>query len=114
MHRHLNRGATRGDDPVAHTFGQFKVVAVAGGQIATRLRNRNDRLARLQFLACQPVVQITFQIQRRHFGVVFVHEPLTRTQVFGADFLQRNILTKMSLFAGTLGPSAQIDYSRGR
>ena len=72
--------AARGDDAVAHALGQFHMVAVAGRQVRSRLGDADDRLAGLQFLAGDAVVQIALDIERGHAGVVGVVEPGLRTE----------------------------------
>ena len=104
MHRDFNRRAAGRNDPVTYTLGQFNVVAVTGRKVATSLGDRNDRLARLQLITGQPIIQIPLQIKRRHFWIIFVHEPLARAQVFNADFFQRNVLTNWHRFGAPTGP----------
>mmetsp|Transcript_27229 Transcript_27229/g.49822 ORF Transcript_27229/g.49822 Transcript_27229/m.49822 type:complete len:398 (-) Transcript_27229:650-1843(-) len=86
VHGHLDTGAARRDDTVAHPFGQFQVVSVARAEVTACLRDPDDRLARLQLGPGKAVVQVAFKIERRHFGVVGVHEPFARAQVFYSNF----------------------------
>jgi hypothetical protein len=69
------------------------MVAVTGAKIAAGLRNADDRFARLQLAARQAVIQIAFKIERVHLGIVGVHEPLPRSEVFLFDFCHCSILT---------------------
>lgn len=50
MNRKLQRYTASGANALAHTFGQYEVVAVAWAQVRTSLCDPDDRLARLQFL----------------------------------------------------------------
>ena len=80
MHRNFNHRAAGGNDPIAHPFGQFNMVAIAGAKVAAGLGNANDRLARLQLVACQTVVEIAFEIERCHLLIVGIVEPLLGSQ----------------------------------
>ena len=76
MHREFHGDATGGADSLAHAVRQFQMMAVARRQIVAGLRNTDDRLARLQFVAGQPVIKVALEVERGHSRIVRVVEPL--------------------------------------
>ena len=80
MHRDFDHCSAGGNHPIAHPFGQFNVVAIAGAEVAAGLGNANDGLARLQLVSRQTVVEIAFEIERRHLLIVGIVEPLLGSQ----------------------------------
>jgi hypothetical protein len=66
--------------PSRTRFGQFNVVAIAGAEVAAGLGNANDGFARLQLVSRQTVVEIAFEIERRHLLIVGIVEPLLGSQ----------------------------------
>ncbi|GFM87018.1 hypothetical protein PSCICO_24170 [Pseudomonas cichorii] len=57
-------------------LGEFDVMAVTGCQVAAGLGDADDRAAGLQFIPCQAVVHVAFDIEGGHIGVIGVVEPL--------------------------------------
>ena len=90
----LERQTAGGHDALAHALGKLDVVAVAGRQVRTRLRYPDDRLARLQLLAGQSVIEITLEIERRHARIGRVVEPLLRSKFRGGLGAAHIILQK--------------------
>ena len=72
--------AAHGQDAVAHPLGEFEVVAVAGRQVVAGLGDADDRLARSQFARCQAEVEVAFDVERRHAGIVGIVEPQLRAE----------------------------------
>ena len=68
-------------DAFADPVRQFDVMAVAGGKIVAGLRDADDRLAGLQFLTGQAVIEIAFEIERGHARVMRVVEPFEGTEL---------------------------------
>ena len=71
---------------------QFDVDAIAGGEIATRLRDADNGFARLEFFARPAIVHVAFDINGCHAHVVRVVEPLLTPQLtfdFRIIFLHR-------------------------
>ncbi|MNV40904.1 hypothetical protein D3C71_1325250 [compost metagenome] len=66
VNRELHRNAARIADAVAHAARQVQVDAVAGRQVAARLRDADDGPARAQFLGREPVVHEAFEVHRGH------------------------------------------------
>ena len=93
MHRELHRDPACVADAVAHPLGELDVVTVARREVGAGLGDADDRLARLEFLARQPVVEIAFEIERRHVRVARIVEPRARAQradwLIGHAFLPR-------------------------
>ncbi len=67
-------------DALAHALGQHQVMAVARGQVRAGLGDADDRLAGLQLLASQAIVQVPLQIQGGHPRIVGIVEPGARPQ----------------------------------
>ena len=78
--RELHAEAAGGRDAVAHALGEVEVMAIAGRKVGAGLGDADDRLARLQLLARQPVVQVALEIERGHPGILGIVEPLLRAQ----------------------------------
>ena len=76
MHREFHRDAAGFADAFADALGQIEVMPVAGGEIVAGLRDADDRLAGLQFLAGQAVIEIALQIERGHPRIMRIVEPL--------------------------------------
>ena len=79
-------GKFKGDAAVVANTGfdaidQFDVNAVAGGEVAARLRDANNGFARLEFFARPAVVHVAFDINGCHAHVVGVVEPLLTAQL---------------------------------
>ena len=85
MHRKFHRDAAGGADSFAHAMREFKVMAVAGRKIVAGLRDADDRLAGLQLMPGQAVIEIAFQIERGHSGVVRVVEPVAGAELASGD-----------------------------
>ena len=83
MHRKLHRDAAGVADALADPMRQFQMMPVAGREVVAGLRDADDRLAGLQFLAGQSVVQIALQIERGHRRIVRIVEPFARAQFSG-------------------------------
>ena len=75
MHRELEGDAAGVADALAHALGELEMVAIAGREIGAGLGDADDRLARGQFLARQPVIEIALEIERGHAGIVGIVEP---------------------------------------
>ena len=82
MNRNFDGKAAGGDDAVSYALRQFKMMPVAGGQVRSGLRQRDDRAPVAQFLAGQAVIEVTLGIERRHLRIVGIVEPLPRAQLF--------------------------------
>ena len=80
MGREFHRDAAGGADAFAHPVRQFQMVAVARRQVVAGLRDADDRLAGLQFLAGQAVIEVALEIERGHSGVMRIVEPLERAK----------------------------------
>src|SRR5690606_25694932 len=80
MDRELDRNAARVADAVAHAPGQVEMDAIARGQIAARLGDADDRLARAQLLRGHPVIHEPLEIERGLVPPFPVVEPVARTQ----------------------------------
>ena len=63
-------------DAFADALRQFEVMAIAGRQVVAGLGDADDRLAGLQFVAGQAVIQIALKIERGHARIVRIVEPL--------------------------------------
>jgi hypothetical protein len=59
---------------------QFDVVAIARRQVVAGLRDADNRLAGLQFLARQAIIEVALQIERGHPRIVRVVKPLKGTE----------------------------------
>jgi hypothetical protein len=81
MGRELHRDAAGRADAFADPVRQFEMVAVARRQVVAGLGDADDRLAGLQFLPGQPVIEVALQIKRGHARVGWIVEPLA-----GAEF----------------------------
>src|SRR5262245_55898951 len=80
MDRKLNRDAAHVADAVADAARELEMVAVAGSEVGPGLGDADDRPARLQLLAGEPIVQIALQIERRHVGLAVVVPPVLAAQ----------------------------------
>src|SRR5690606_2418223 len=80
VRRKFDRDAARVANPVAHALRELKVVTVAGRQVAAGLRDADDRPPRLQLVDAETIVQIAFEIERRHVRIIRIVEPGTRPQ----------------------------------
>jgi hypothetical protein len=77
LHRNTAGGANPFPDPVC----QFEMVAVTWRQVVAGLGNADDRLAGLQLLPGQAVIEIALEIERGHAGVGRIVKPFA-----GAEF----------------------------
>ena len=75
------RDAARLADAFAHALGQHEVVAVAGREVGAGLGDADDRLARLQLLPADAVVQVALEIERGHVRIVGIVEPGPRPEL---------------------------------
>ncbi len=66
MRGKFERDAARIAYAVAHALCERQMMAVAGIEIAARLRDADDRPPRAQFRGCEPVVHEALEIERRH------------------------------------------------
>ena len=66
-----------------HPLRQHQMVAVARGQVAARLRDADDRLARAQLVQAEAEVQIALQIERGHVDILGIIEPGATAQLRG-------------------------------
>ena len=89
MHRKFHRDAAGGADSLAHPVRQFQMMAVAGRKIVAGLRDADDRLARLQFMPGQAVIEVALEIERGHPGVMGVVEPFAGAELAPGDAGQR-------------------------
>ena len=78
--RKFERQSPGRGDAVAHTLGEFEVMAVAGRKIGAGLGDADDRLAGAQFAGRQAEIEIALEIERRHSRVVRIVEPLPGSQ----------------------------------
>src|SRR5262249_8784829 len=63
-----------------HAFRRLEVHAVARREIAARLCNADDGLAREQLLGREAVVHEALEIERHHVEVLGIVEPVARTE----------------------------------
>src|SRR6185312_17563614 len=80
MRRKFHRDTAGRADALAHPVRQFEMVAIARGEVVAGLRDADDRLAGLQFLAGQAVIEVALEIERGHSRVMRVVEPLEGTE----------------------------------
>ncbi len=80
VHGKFQRHPASVADTITHPAGQLEMVAVARRKIGTSLRDTDDGLARLQFLAREPIVHVALDIERRHARVGGVVEPPAAAQ----------------------------------
>lgn len=80
MSGEFNRNTASGANTLADPLGQFNVVTIAGGDVRSRLRNTDHRLAGHQFLARDAEVEIPLHVNSRHAGVAATVEPCCRPQ----------------------------------
>ncbi|MFT3789959.1 MAG: hypothetical protein QM741_02550 [Rudaea sp.] len=99
----FERDAAGRADAVAHARGELQVMAVARRQIATRLRDADDRTAGLEFFARQPVVQIALDVQSRVDGMGRIAEPVGAAQRF------RLLAHRVGLVCSNVHPRAAAD-----
>ena len=66
--------------PVAHPLGKLEMMAVARRKVGAGLGDADDRLAGLQLLAGQAVVQVALEIERGHAWIFGIVEPQFRPQ----------------------------------
>ena len=92
MDRHFDGKAARGDDAVAHPLCQFEMVPVAGGKVRARLGDGDDRAAVAKLFAGKTIIEITLGIERCHFGIIRIVEPLPRAQLCRFDFLVTHLV----------------------
>ncbi len=75
MHREFDRDAASIANAGAHALRQFKMMAIAWAEIGAGLGDADDRAARGQFGAREPVIEIALEIERRHSRIVGIVEP---------------------------------------
>ena len=80
MDRKFHRDAAGFADAFADALGEIEMMPVAGGEVVAGLRNADDRLAGLQFLAGQAVIEIALQIERGHPRIMRIVEPFEGSQ----------------------------------
>ena len=85
MHRKFHGDAAGRADALADPVRQFQVMAVAGRQIIAGLGDADDRLAGLQLLPGQAVIEVALEIERGHSRVVRVVEPFAGTEFAPGD-----------------------------
>ena len=76
----LERHAAGRLDARADALGKLDVVAVAGRQVGAGLGDADQRLAGLQLLAGEAVIQVALQVERGHAGIIGIVEPFLRTE----------------------------------
>ena len=81
MDREFENDAAGVANALAHPFGEFEMVAIAGRQVRAGLGDADDRLAGLQLLLADPEIEIALQIEGRHVGIGGVVEPGARAQL---------------------------------
>ena len=81
----LERDAARRLDAGAHALGELDMVAVAGRQVGAGLGDADQRLAGLQLGARQTEIEVALQIERGHFRIVGIVEPLLRAEFFACS-----------------------------
>jgi hypothetical protein len=80
MNRKLERNAASLDDARADALGEDEVMTIARAEIAARLGDSHDRLARLQLVQRQTEVHVAFEIEGGHVGIGRVVEPCAGTK----------------------------------
>ena len=85
VHRKFHRDAAGGADALADPVRQFEMMAVARREVVAGLRDADDRLAGLQFLPGQAVIEVALEIERGHARVMGVVEPLAGTKFASGD-----------------------------
>ncbi len=73
--RKLKGDAARCADSLAHALGELEMVAVAGRQVRTGLRDADDRFSRPQLHRRQAIIEIALEVERSHARVIGVVEP---------------------------------------
>jgi hypothetical protein len=81
MGRKFHRDAAGGADSFPHPVGQLEMMPVARRKVVAGLRNADDRLAGLQFLPSQAIIEVAFEVERGHARIMRVVEPFA-----GAEF----------------------------
>ena len=81
VHRKFHGDAAGGADALADPLGQFEVMAIAGRKVVAGLGDADDRLAGLQLLPGQAVIEVALEIERGHARIMRVVEPFA-----GAEF----------------------------
>ena len=86
MHREFQWHAAGIADTVANPAGKLHVVAIAGGQVRSRLRDADDRFSAAQFLGGNAVIHVALEIECRHCRIRGIVEPAPGPQalVFAA------------------------------
>ncbi|OIQ68662.1 hypothetical protein GALL_497440 [mine drainage metagenome] len=85
VHRKFHRDAAGSADSLPDPVCQFEMVAVARRQVVACLRDADDRLAGLQLLPGQAVIEVALKVERGHSGVVGVVKPLAGTEFAPGD-----------------------------
>src|SRR3546814_17184876 len=78
--RKFDRNAARVADAVARALRQVEVDAVAGRQVAARLCDADDRLARPQLLGRDDVIHEALEVERGHVHPLPIVAPVARSQ----------------------------------
>src|SRR5258705_527592 len=85
VHELLVGDLAAGTDSLADPMRQFKVMAITRRKIVARLRNADDRLAGLQLMPGQAVIEVALEVECGHSRVVGVVEPLAGTEFAPGD-----------------------------
>lgn len=80
MSGEFNRDTASSANTLADPLGQFNVVTIAGGDVRSRLRNTDHRLAGHQFFTRYAEVEIPLHVNGRHAGIAATVEPRCRPQ----------------------------------
>ncbi len=85
VHREFHGDAAGGADAFPDPMGQIQVMAIAWRKVVAGLRDADNRLAGLQFMAGQAVIEVALEIERGHPRVVRVVKPLAGTEFAPGD-----------------------------
>src|SRR4029077_12459242 len=80
MHREFDRDAAGIANAGAHALRQLQMMAIAWAEIGAGLSDADDRAAGGQFGAREAIIEIAFEIERRHSRIVGIVEPQLRPQ----------------------------------
>ncbi len=117
MHREFHRHAARVPNAVAYPLHRIEMHAIAGCEIATRLRDADDGLAAQQLVGGEPVVHEALEIERHEIDVRGVGEPVARAEAaFGGSEAMRDDALRSSgnIYANPEQSASQRLTSRAR
>src|SRR5690606_34931625 len=102
MNRKFHRNAACLANALAHAADCLEMDAIAGREVATGLRDADDRFTASQLLAREPVVHEALEIERHHVEVRGIVEP-----VLGAEAARRTRIRAHERFCSAGAPGCQ-------